>query len=164
MDYYCHAHSDVGDPEDAIHMSCENDRIAVDRAAALVFREYGGSPGSTPLSWLRGLWFPMPDSAVGEDVAVGASPLHLAAFELLLVQRRVRAVFAQQGAMGTGFHHAPGVDHVDDVGVDDGGQAVGDGDGGSGSHEGIEGVLDLAFAGRVECRGRLVQDQDARVV
>src|SRR5690242_8234705 len=41
---------------------------------------------------------------------------------------------------------------------------MGDGDGGPGSHEGIEGVLDLPFAGRVERRGRLVQDEDARVV
>jgi hypothetical protein len=43
---------------------------------------------------LRGLWLTVPDRAVAQDVAVGASPLDFAAFELLLVQRRVRAVLA----------------------------------------------------------------------
>src|SRR6266568_4502173 len=79
---------------------------------------------------LRRLCLPVPDGAVGQDVAVGAPPLDLAPLELLLVQRRVHAALAQQGAVGTGFHHAPGVDDIDDVGVDDGGQAMGDGDGG----------------------------------
>ena len=64
------------------------------------------------------------------NVAVGTSPLDLAAIELLLVQRRVDATLAQEGAVGTGFHHASGVNDIDDVGVDDGGQAMGDGDGG----------------------------------
>src|SRR5215468_9334224 len=82
------------------------------------------------LAGLRGLWLPLPDGAVGHDVAVGAPPLDLAAFELLLVQRRVDAALAQQRAVGAGFGHASGVDDVDDVGVDDGGQAMGDGDGG----------------------------------
>ena len=42
---------------------------------------------------------PVPDGAVGHDLAVGASPLDLAALELLLVQRRVQAALAQQGAV-----------------------------------------------------------------
>ena len=71
---------------------------------------------------LRGLWLSLPDGAVGHDVAAGALPLDLAVIKLLLVQRRVHAALAQQGPVGTGFHHAPG---VDDVGVDDGRQAVG---------------------------------------
>ena len=43
---------------------------------------------------LRGLWLPVPDGAVGQDVAVGAPPLDPAAFELVLVQRRVHAALA----------------------------------------------------------------------
>src|SRR5258708_28150577 len=114
--------------------------------------------------WLRRLCLPVPDGAVGHDVAVGAPPLDLAAFELLLVQRRVYAALAQQGAVGTGFDHAPGVDDVDDVGVDDGGQAMGHGDGGPCPHRAIEGLLDPPFAGCVEAGGVLVPDQDAGVV
>ena len=43
---------------------------------------------------LCGLWLPVPDGAVGHDVAAGALPLDIAAFELLLVQRRVHAMLA----------------------------------------------------------------------
>jgi len=50
--------------------------------------------------------------------------LDLAALELLLVQRRVDAILAQQGAVGTGFHDASSFDDVDEVGVDDGGRAM----------------------------------------
>src|SRR5580692_10002160 len=79
---------------------------------------------------LRGLRLPVPDGAVGHDVAAGALPLDLAAVELFLVQRRVYAIFGQQGAVSARLDHASGVDDVDDVGVDNGGQAMGDGDGG----------------------------------
>ena len=41
---------------------------------------------------------------------------------------------------------------------------MGDGDGGAGAHQGVQGLLDLPLAGGVEGRGRLVQDEDARVV
>jgi hypothetical protein len=46
-----------------------------------------------------GLCLPMPDGSVGQDVALGARPLDLAAFELLLVQRRIHAAVAQQGGV-----------------------------------------------------------------
>ena len=45
---------------------------------------------------LRGLWLPVPDGAVGHDVAAGALPLDLAALELLLIQRCVHAILTQQ--------------------------------------------------------------------
>ena len=100
------------------------------RKAAWRMRTCGAQERAVRSGGLRGLWLPVPDGAVGHDVAAGALPLDLAAFELLLVQRRVHAILAQQGAVGAGFDHASGVDDVDDVGVDDGGQAMGDGDGG----------------------------------
>jgi hypothetical protein len=40
---------------------------------------------------------PVPDGAVGHDVAACALPLDFAAVELFLIQRRVLAIFAQQG-------------------------------------------------------------------
>jgi hypothetical protein len=55
------------------------------RHQIMVIRAIG--PGA---SRLRGLCLPVPDSAVSHDVTVGAPPLDLAAFELLLVGSRGR--------------------------------------------------------------------------
>src|SRR6266702_5138280 len=76
---------------------------------------------------LSGLRFPFPYGAVGHDVAAVAAPLDPAALELLGVERGVQPALAQQVPVGAGFHDASPVDDVDDVGVDDSGQAVRDG-------------------------------------
>jgi hypothetical protein len=65
--------------------------------SALVSLTYAGPAGGGDrygLAGLRGLRLPVPDGAVGQDVAVGAPPLDPAAFELVLVQRRVHAALA----------------------------------------------------------------------
>ena len=69
---------------------------AVDRSA-LVSLTYAGPAGGGDrygLAGLCGLRLPVPDGAVGEDVAVGAAPLDPAAFELVFVQRCVHAALA----------------------------------------------------------------------
>src|SRR4029450_5847511 len=54
-------------------------------------------------------------------------------------------------------------DRVELVGVGDGGQPVGDDDGGASGAEAVEGVGDAGLAGRVQVAGGLVQDQQGRV-
>ena len=50
------------------------------------------------------------------------------------------------------------------VGVLDGAEAVGDGDGGAAGHELLEGLLDAALGLGVERGGGLVEDEDGRVL
>jgi hypothetical protein len=84
---------------------------------------------------------PLPDGPVDQDVAVRAPLLDPAALELLLVQRCVQTTPAQQIAVRAGFHDTSPVDDVDNVGVDDGGQAMGDGDGGRGDRDRASGPV-----------------------
>src|ERR1700743_1093896 len=54
-----------------------------------------------------------PHRAVRHDVAIGAPPVDLAAFELFLVQRRVQAAAAQQVPVRARFRYAAPVDDID---------------------------------------------------
>ena len=108
--------------------------------------------------------FAFAHAAVFHDVAAVAAPLHPAALELLVVQRRVQPAVPEQVPVRPRLDHLSAVDDVDHVGVDDGGQPVRDRDRGPRPHQRVECLLHLALAGRVQRRGRLVQDQDARVV
>ncbi len=56
------------------------------------------------------------------------------------------------------------VEDQDAVGVAQGGQAMGDQDDGAVGPGGIDGFLDEPFAGVVQRRGPLVEDQDRRVL
>ena len=56
-------------------------RCALQRSAHML----GFEKRQHDLVGLCGLWLPVPDGAVGHDVAVGAPPLDLASLELLLV-------------------------------------------------------------------------------
>ena len=55
------------------------------------------------------------------------------------------------------------VEHIDAVGILDGGEAVGDGYRGAGLHEAFQSLLHQAFAFGIEGGGRFVQYQDSRV-
>jgi hypothetical protein len=57
-----------------------------------------------------------------------------------------------------------GVEHHDLVGADHGRQAVGDDDGGAVAGDAVEGRLDRFLGPAVERAGRLVEDQDRRVL
>src|SRR5512133_4233485 len=61
----------------------------------------------------------LPHAAVGHHVAVLAAPLHLAALELLVIERRVQPALPEQVPVRPRLHHLPAVDDVDHVGVDD---------------------------------------------
>jgi hypothetical protein len=64
---------------------------------------------------------------------------------------------------GAGLDDTAVLDHRDLVGLGDGGQPVGDDDGGPAGAEALEGVGDAGLAGRVQVAGGLVQDQQGRV-
>jgi hypothetical protein len=55
--------------------------------------------------------------------------------ELEFVEASVETVPPQKLGVAPGFHHAPLVEHHDQVGVLDRGQAVGDANGGSSLHQ-----------------------------
>ena len=61
---------------------------------------------------------------------------------LHVVEAFVVAVFGDEFVVLAAFDYFAFVEDVDDVGVLDGGKAMGDGDGGAGLHEAVEGFLD----------------------
>lgn len=65
--------------------------------------------------------------------------------------------------MGAGFGDFAVADDEDEVGIADSGEAVGDDEGGAAAHEGVEGVLDEAFAFGIEGAGGFVEDEDGGI-
>ena len=65
--------------------------------------------------------------------------------------------------MFSAFHNFTFVEHVNLVGILDGRQAVGDGNGGSGLHQPFQRLLYQPFAFGVEGGSRFIQYQDGRV-
>src|SRR5579871_3330382 len=61
------------------------------------------------------------------------------------------------------FDDAAVLEDDDDIGVENGGEAVGDADAGLADHQFIEGILDEALAFGVQRAGGLVQDEDGGV-
>ena len=66
--------------------------------------------------------------------------------------------------MGAGFGEAAVVEHVDLVGVADGGEAVGDDEGGAASGEAGEGALDGRLGFVVDRGGGFVEHQDGGIL
>ena len=64
---------------------------------------------------------------------------------------------------GARLDDAAVLDHRDLVGLGDGGQPVGDDDGGPARTETLQGVGGAGLAGRVQVAGGLVQDQQGRI-
>ena len=84
--------------------------------------------------------------------------------ELHLVEVFVFAAQGHQFLVGA-LLGDPALDDDQDLGgVADGGEPMGDGDGGPVFDQGIERLLDLALGGGVQRRGRLVEQQDGRVL
>jgi hypothetical protein len=73
------------------------------------------------------------------------------------------AAAGPQLGRGAGLDDTAVGDHRDLVGLGDGGQPVGDDDGGPARAQALEGVGDAGLAGRVQVGGGLVQDQQGRV-
>ncbi len=66
--------------------------------------------------------------------------------------------------MGAAFDDLPAVHHQDQIGCQDGAQAVGDDDARPPGHDPLEGFLDQRFGFTVERTGGFVQHQDTRVL
>ena len=66
--------------------------------------------------------------------------------------------------MGTGLDEATTVEHHDPVGGFDGGQAMGDDEGGAALTQGVERLLDFAFGVGVQRGGGFIENQDGRVL
>ena len=93
-------------------------------------------------------------------LSIGSSVLYL----LHVVQFLVIAVQCYQFVVCAALHDAPLVEHADLVGILDGREAVGHGDGRACLHQSEEGVLHQSLALGGERRGGLVQDEHGRVL
>src|SRR3954451_20402219 len=77
---------------------------------------------------------------------------------LVLVEAGVEAGQGEELFVAAGFGYVAVLEDDDLVGVADGGEAVGDDEGGAAFHEPVEGVEEEAFAFAVEGAGGFVQD------
>ena len=80
------------------------------------------------------------------------------------IEFRVNAALPEQLLMGAAFGDVAIGDGHDPVGRTDGAQAVGNDQCSSALSQGIESTLDLSFCHGVQSGGRLVQNQDGRVL
>ena len=71
---------------------------------------------------------------------------------------------AEEFFVGTPLDDLPVVEYADKVGVFDGGEAVGDDDGGAVAHEVVERFLDEFFGLGVEGGGGFVENHDGRIL
>jgi len=89
------------------------------------------------------------DVSVAESDTVGATGLDLAAGELLGVEPGVEPVASEELGVRALLDDPAGLENQDEVGAEDGGQAVGDGDRGALLGGVLECLLDQSFAGGV---------------
>ena len=83
---------------------------------------------------------------------------------LHVAQAFVVAVEGKKFFMAAAFHNLSFVQHTDFISIADGGQAVGNSDGGAVLHQVLQRLLHHLFRFRVEGGGRFVQNQDGRVL
>src|SRR4051794_23780762 len=74
------------------------------------------------------------------------------------------AAFGHEFIESSAFDHTPVLEHQDARGIADGGEAMGDHEGGAALHHFVESGIHLRLGDGVECAGRLVQDQDRRIL
>src|SRR6266568_772425 len=86
------------------------------------------------------------------------------ALELEPVERRVTAALAQQLLVPAGLDHGAILDHENAIGVHDRLQTMGDHQRGAALAQAAHGILDLALGFAVERCGRLVEQDDGRVL
>jgi hypothetical protein len=84
-------------------------------------------------------------------------------FKLAVVQIGVKAIGRQQGFMAALFNDIAFVHHQDQVGIADGGKAVGDDETGAVLHQVFHGFLDQYLGTRVDRADGSIQEQDIRV-
>ena len=77
---------------------------------------------------------------------------------------REQPLLGHQLSMAAAFDNAAFIERKDHVGVGDGRQTVGDNQGGSADHQTGQGVLNLPLGLAVEGAGRLIQQQEWRVL
>lgn len=80
-----------------------------------------------------------------------------------VVQPGVGSAPGQQLVMGPLLGNAAVLDHQDAVGGPDGGEPVGDDQGGAAPAQLVEGMLDPGFRDAVQGGGGLVQNEDGRI-
>src|SRR6185369_7522908 len=83
--------------------------------------------------------------------------------ELLLVESRVEAVAGQQLLVSPSLDDAALLQDQDLIGTEDRAQAMGDDQAGPPHQERLQRTLDEGLGARIEGRGGLVQDEEARV-
>src|SRR5207302_2644332 len=83
---------------------------------------------------------------------------------LPLPQAPIGAVGREQLGVAPRLDDAPVVEHDEAIHAGDGGEAVGDGYDGASAHQLAELFLDRRLDLGIECRGRLVEDQDRRIL
>lgn len=66
--------------------------------------------------------------------------------------------------MGSLLHDAAGINHIDAVGMEHRGKTMGDDEARAPDHQIVERRLHDLFALRIKCGGRLVEDEDARIL
>src|ERR1700737_716634 len=91
-------------------------------------------------------------------------PRPLLNHELGPCEFRKTAAFRHQFIESSAFDHAPVVENQDARGVADGGKPVRDHECGAALHHFIESRVELGFGDGVERAGRLVEDQDRRIL
>ena len=106
-----------------------------------------------------------PDSRLLTPVVRISSLPHLKHLpELLLEQPRIQSAPREQLVVPAGILHLPVLHDHDPVGVEDGGQAVGDDEGRPPVQQFLEGGLNQELAGGVEIAGGLVEDEDVGIL
>src|ERR1700722_15088524 len=84
--------------------------------------------------------------------------------ELQAAERGIAAPLAKQFLVAPALDDLAGFDHQDAIGMHDGGQPVGDDDGGAARAELCDRVLDVALRLRIERGGGFVQQDDRRIL
>src|SRR5688572_25600677 len=104
------------------------------------------------------------DLSGGQDDSVLALRLNGAALKLSFVQASVQASLTDELRVCSPLDHPPAVEHEDHIGREDRGETVGDGNRRPPPHQRPEGFLNESLGRRVQGRGGLVQDEDARIL
>ena len=87
-----------------------------------------------------------------------------AATELRGIKLRVGSTSRQQFRVGALFDDASSIQHEDAVRAFDGGESMCDDEGGTTAHYFVQRRLYYALRLRIQCRGRLIQNQNRRVL
>jgi hypothetical protein len=105
-------------------------------------------PGATPL--------PKPNNWV--RLRCGSAP------ELRLVEMSIQAALGQQLLVRAALDNSPAIQHQDQVGRQDGAEAMGDDDASTFCHYSLERILNQTLRFTIEMARRFIEHQNARVL